>query len=128
MNGRRKGNWIQQLFWYVEPMWLSSIDNKMSLRAVLAMAFSIDFISSLSFAVRKWSEGRSYEGLAMVLGIEAGLIAALLALTTYQNTQSGITKSVETSIDPTTSKTTVSAKGAQAVSEATGGGIEQVKE
>lgn len=75
---------IKKIFKYLEPLW-SGPDNKISTRASLAIAFSIDFISNLSHAIYKWEAGRTLEGLSLVLGIEAGLIVALLGLTTYQN-------------------------------------------
>lgn len=75
---------IKRVFKYFEPAWTGN-DKKVSLRAILAIAFSIDFIRNLSHAIWRWDGGRSLEGLSLVLGIEAGLIVALLGLTTYQN-------------------------------------------
>jgi hypothetical protein len=75
---------IKKIFKYFEPAWSGS-DGKISLRAVLAIAFSVDFIRNLSHAIWKWDGGRSLEGLSLTLGIEAGLIVGLLGLTTYQN-------------------------------------------
>lgn len=75
---------IKIFFKYIEPAWQGN-DGKISLRAVLAIAFSIDFIRNLSFAITKWAADRSLEGLSLTLGIEAGLIVALLGLSTYQN-------------------------------------------
>lgn len=75
---------IKRIFKYLEPAW-SGNDGKVSLRAILAIAFSIDFIRNLSHAIWKWDAGRSLEGLSLTLGIEAGLIVGLLGLTTYQN-------------------------------------------
>lgn len=75
---------IIKIFHYLEPMWCGK-DKKISLRAVLSLLFSFDFIRNLSYAVMRWDSDRSLEGLSMVLGIEAALIAALLGLTTYQN-------------------------------------------
>lgn len=69
---------------YLEPTILGN-DGKVSLRSVLALAFSIDFMRNLSHAIWKWDAGRSLEGLSYVLGIEATLIVALLGLKTYQN-------------------------------------------
>src|SRR5688572_22242271 len=77
---------LKRIFRYFEPAW-SGNDNKVSLRALLAIAFSIDFIRNLSHAIWKWDAGRSLEGLSLTLGIEAGLIVGLLGLTTYQNLQ-----------------------------------------
>ena len=75
---------LKRIFKYFEPAWLGN-DRKVSLRALLAIAFSIDFIRNLSHAIWKWDSGRSLEGLSLTLGIEAGLIVGLLGLTTYQN-------------------------------------------
>ncbi len=75
---------IKKFFKYIEPLW-SGPDGKISLRSTLAIIFSYGFIKQLSYAIYKWSDGRSMEGLSLVLGIEAGLIVALLGLTTYQN-------------------------------------------
>lgn len=75
---------MKKIFRYIEPLWQGA-DGKISVRSSLAIAFSIDFISNLSHAIYKWEGGRTLEGLSLVLGIEAGLIVALLGLTTYQN-------------------------------------------
>jgi hypothetical protein len=77
---------FKRIFRYFEPAWTGN-DNKVSLRSMLAIAFSIDFIRNLSHAIWKWDGGRSLEGLSLTLGIEAGLIVGLLGLTTYQNLQ-----------------------------------------
>lgn len=78
---------MKKLFKYIENLWLG-VDGKVSLRASLAIAFSIDFISNLSHSIYKWEAGRSLEGLSLVLGIEAGLIVALLGITAYSNISS----------------------------------------
>jgi hypothetical protein len=75
---------FKEIFNYLQPLWCG-VDGKISVRASLAIAFSVDFISNLSHAIYKWDGGRTLEGLSLVLGIEAGLIVALLGLTTYQN-------------------------------------------
>ena len=75
---------LKKFFKYLEPAWTGN-DGKVSIRSVLAIMFSINLIMNLTYAVRRWDSGRSLEGLALVLGIEAGLIAGLLALKTYQN-------------------------------------------
>jgi len=75
---------MRKIFGYIEPLWQGP-DKRISLRSSLAIAFSVDFISNLSHAIYKWDGGRTLEGLSLVLGIEAGLIIALLGLTTYQN-------------------------------------------
>jgi hypothetical protein len=73
---------LKTLFKYIEPLWLGT-NGKISIRRVLALAFSTDLIRNISHAIYKWEAGKSYADVAMLLGIEAGLIAALLALTTY---------------------------------------------
>ena len=75
---------MKKIFLYLEPMILGD-DNKISLRRVLSLAFAIDLIRNISYAVFKFQAGKSYSDVAMLLGIEAGLIAALLSLTTYSN-------------------------------------------
>lgn len=75
---------LKKIFKYLEPAWTGQ-DRKISLRSSLAIAFSIDFIRNINFAITKWDVGRSLEGLSLILGIEAGLIVGLLGLTTYQN-------------------------------------------
>lgn len=77
---------LKRIFKYFEPAWTGN-DKKVSLRAILAIAFSVDFIRNLNYAIWKWDAGRSLEGLSLTLGIEAGLIVGLLGLTTYQNLQ-----------------------------------------
>jgi hypothetical protein len=77
---------LSRLYRYFEHLWIGR-DGKPSLRAVLAIAFSIDFIMNTSYAIRKWEIGKSYADVAMLLGIEAGLIAALLGLRMYQAIQ-----------------------------------------
>lgn len=77
---------MRKIFRYFEPAWQGT-DGKVSVRAILAIAFSVDFIRNLSHAVYKWEAGRSLDSLGMLLTIEAGLIVALLGLTTLQNTQ-----------------------------------------
>lgn len=75
---------FKRIFNYLAPLWTGK-DRKISLRSVLAIAFSVDFITNLRHAIWKWEAGRSLESLSLTLGIEAGLIVALLGLTTYQN-------------------------------------------
>lgn len=75
---------MKRIFRYFESAWTGN-DGKVSLRACLAILFSIDFVRNLSHAIWKWDSGRSLEGLSLALGIEAGLIVGLLGLTTYQN-------------------------------------------
>jgi hypothetical protein len=81
---------MKKIFKYLEPMWLGS-NKKVSIRRVLALAFSVDFINT-SHAIRKWDAGQSYADVAMLLGVEASLIAALLTLTTFSNRLAGKTE------------------------------------
>jgi hypothetical protein len=73
------------IFTYIEHLWIGN-NKKPSIRKVLALAFSWDFIRNISFAIHKFELGKSYADVAMLLGIEAGMIAALLTLTTYSST------------------------------------------
>lgn len=77
-------NIFAKIFRYFEPAWTGK-DRRISLRSVLAIVFSIDFVRNINYAIFKWDAGRSLEGLSLTLGIEAGLIVGLLGLTTYQN-------------------------------------------
>ena len=77
--------WIIQIFKYVENLWIGD-DGKPSVRRVFAIALVVDFINNTNYAIHKWEVGKSYADVAMLLGIEAGLIAGLLALTTYSST------------------------------------------
>jgi hypothetical protein len=76
---------IIQIFKYIENMWVGN-DGKPSIRRVFAIALIIDLINNTNYAIHKWEVGKSYADVAMLLGIEAGLIAALLTLTTYSTT------------------------------------------
>ena len=75
---------VKAIFNYLEPIWLGT-NSKPSIRRILALLFTVDFIRNTSFAIRKWEIGKSYADVAMLLGIEAALIAALLSLTTYSS-------------------------------------------
>jgi hypothetical protein len=75
---------MKKLFNYIEPLWIGT-KNKISIRRFLALAFSIDFIINTSHAIHTFDVGKSFSDVAMLLGIEAGLVAALLSLTTYSN-------------------------------------------
>lgn len=77
---------MKRLFRYFENLWVGK-DRKPSLKAVLAIIFSINFLKITTYAVYRWEAGKSLSDLALVLGIEAGFIAALLGLTTYSNIQ-----------------------------------------
>lgn len=96
---------MKKLFKYIENVWIGH-DGKPSIRRILAIAFSIDLIRNFHQAggaitkmlnllwggktldpavVTSISSFLSNE--AMIIGVEAGLIAALLSLTTYQTLQ-----------------------------------------
>lgn len=77
--------WTIKIFKYIENMWVGK-DGKPSIRRVFAIALVIDLINNTNYAIHKWEVGKSYADVAMLLGIEAGLIAALLTLTTYSTT------------------------------------------
>lgn len=76
---------IVKIFKYFENLWVGK-DGKPSIRRVFAIALITDFINNTNYAIHKWEVGKSYADVAMLLGIEAGLIAALLTLTTYSTT------------------------------------------
>jgi hypothetical protein len=73
-----------RLLKYLEPLWLGTT-GKISIRRLLALVFSVNFILNTSYVIRHWEIGKSYADGAMLLGVEAALIAALLSLTTYSN-------------------------------------------
>jgi hypothetical protein len=94
---------MKKLFRYIEPMWLGN-DKKVSLRSVAAIALIIDFIrnvhDSASIVVKVLNLIYTDKGvdsaliaamsgnlaqIAIILAIEAALIAAMLALKTYSN-------------------------------------------
>ena len=76
---------VKRFFKYVEPMWLGD-DGKVSIRRFLALLFSTNLIFNIRHIIISWEADKSYADAALLLGIEAGLIAALLSLTTYSNT------------------------------------------
>jgi len=78
-------NLIVKIFKYIENLWIGK-DSKPSIRRVFAIALIFDFINNTNYAIHKWEVGKSYADVAMLLGIEAGLVAALLTLTTYSTT------------------------------------------
>jgi hypothetical protein len=75
---------MKKLFKYIEPMWLGN-DNKISIRRVLALVFSFNLVINVHHIIHNWDFGKSYADAALLLGIEAGLIAALLSLSTYSS-------------------------------------------
>lgn len=79
-----KTKWYKQVWDYIRPLWEGQ-DKRISVRSSLAIFFSVVFATTLSHAVWKWEAGRSIEGLTGALTIIAGLIVALLGITTIQN-------------------------------------------
>lgn len=75
---------MKKLFKYIEPIWLGN-DNKLSIRRVLALVFSFNLVINVHHIIHNWDFGKSYADAALLLGIEAGLIAALLSLSTYSS-------------------------------------------
>lgn len=75
---------MKKVFNYLRDLW-EGTDGKLSLRAVAAIILLIDFVSNTSHAVYKWDTGRSFEGLSLLLGIEAGLITACMGITAWTN-------------------------------------------
>lgn len=90
---------MRKSFFYIENLWVGR-DRKPSLKAVAGIALLINFMINISHAVHRWDSGRSMADLALVLGIEAGLIAALLGLTTYSNIQHRMIDKKSDDIEP----------------------------
>jgi hypothetical protein len=76
--------WYIKLWKYIENLWCGN-DGKPSLKRVLAIYFSYDAADNISYAIKKWSEGRSMEGLYLVVGLEIALVAALVGATSFFN-------------------------------------------
>ena len=77
--------WYLKLLNYIEPIWLGT-NKKLSIRRVLALMFSFNLVLNISKTLSNPKLISSYSEVAMLLGIEAGLIAALMSLTTYSTT------------------------------------------
>lgn len=94
---------FKRAFEYLKPIW-SGDDGKPSIRRVLAIALSTDFIINVHNSVSVISKivnliyqnkaidanviasmSTTVSQVVLILGIEASLIAALLSLTTYQS-------------------------------------------
>jgi hypothetical protein len=94
---------MKRLFKYLEPIWCGN-DGKPSARTILAIVLCVDFVinvhNSASIVTKVLalifkdktvdpalvaSMSGNLAQIAMILGIEAALIAALLALKTYQS-------------------------------------------
>lgn len=124
---------MKKFFLYIEPLWTGR-DGKISFRSVAAIMLTIDFVINVhncsSVLVKAFhlimsdkpvdstlvaSLATYLAQMVLLLGIEAGLIAALLALKTYQPL------SLQTPSGPgyynatTESKTTVSQQPAEQV-------------
>lgn len=93
---RPKGNVLQKIFAYLEPLWIGN-DGKISLRLTLSISFAINIMFNTNRALKAIFAGASVADVALILGIQAGLIAGLLALKTYQNT---VETRVEAETDP----------------------------
>ena len=78
----------------MEPMWIGA-DGKISIRRFLALVFSINLIFNTYHIIHHWEIGKSYSDAALLLGVEAGLIAALLSLTTYSSVHNSKNNSTE---------------------------------
>ena len=99
---------MKRIFAYVEKTWLGD-DKEPSIKRILAIAFSVHIIVSVSESLRSYvnlvkavylhdknitpemlmASGSALSNLAVVIGIEAGLVAALLGLASYQSVQIG---------------------------------------
>jgi len=77
---------LRKIFHYLESIWVGA-DGRVSIKRSLALIFAIDLVCNLHYSVFQWEIGKSYSDAALLLGIEAGLIAALLSLTTYSTIQ-----------------------------------------
>lgn len=100
---------MKRIFKYFENTWLGP-DGLPSVKRILAIAFSVHIMYSITANLRSYvrlidsiyvdpkrydaatisAAGNSLSNLAMVLGIEAGLVAALLGLASYQQVQNEI--------------------------------------
>jgi len=97
---------MKKFFKYIENIWIGK-DKKPSVRRVLGIVFAIDLVINFHKAgsvvtnvikllytdiildAQVLSATSSFlANIAMIIGIEAGLVAALFSLTTYQNIQS----------------------------------------
>ncbi len=75
---------IKKIFKYIEPIWIGT-NNKASIRRVLALVFSFNLVWNISQVISSMDSSKSISDVTLLLGIEAGLITALLSLTTYSN-------------------------------------------
>lgn len=89
---------MKRFFKYIENLWIG-MDGKPSLKSVLAIAFSYNFLKDTYYAIHRWDGTKSLSDLALILGIEAGLITALLGLKVYANNQQNILDSKDSNKD-----------------------------
>lgn len=85
MTKRKKGI-VEKVFNYLEPIWTNR-EGKVSLRSLLSIFLTWKLIENFDYGVQKWDAGRDLGDLATSLLTLAGLIAALLGITAYQNVQ-----------------------------------------
>lgn len=78
--------WQIKLFKYIEPIWLGT-NGKLSIRRVLTLIFSFNLVWNITEVINNPKLNTTYSDIAVLLGIEAGLIAALMSLTTYSTVQ-----------------------------------------
>lgn len=78
---------LLSIWYYIKNLWEGK-DGKPSIRTVLAIWLTYDFIRNLHYAIEHCLD-RIGE-IAMSLGIEASLIAAMLALKLYENIKTKI--------------------------------------
>lgn len=79
-----KVKWYIKVFNYLKPLWEGN-DGKISVRNSAAVVMIPHFMIQVSRAFFKWEAAKSLEGGALLLGVEAGLIAGILGLAAYTN-------------------------------------------
>jgi hypothetical protein len=114
---------MKKIFTYIEKTWLGD-DKEPSIKRILAIAFSIHIMWSITTSLKSYvnlvkavyghdknitaeiltASGASLSNLALVLGIEAGLIVSLLGLASYQSVQIGRQKFTQNISDTITDK------------------------
>lgn len=119
---KSKLTWLNEIKWMI-----SGKDGKLSINRVLAVFFSISFIVNVNKSVglaenivKLFFNERTIDaasiaavlsslaGISMILGIQAGLIAALLSLTTYSNIQHQKIDNTNSNTTSTSTSTTTS--------------------
>lgn len=84
---------IKSIWNYIKVLWEGK-DGKPSIRTILAIWLTYDFIRNCHYGIKNCLD--KIAEVAMLLGIEASLIAALLALKLYENIKTKINGSSET--------------------------------